>query len=387
MSRLSPRRALGTPTKGAIIQRDASASSMERALRTLTRTNSPPRLKSGGTHHGKIARKLTFESTRSSSKISDITASTTTSSSSSSEEAVKVAVRVRPLVPEGDQCADRAWCASTERNAIVETSGGRRESNYFASNNSRRGTLGGDSEFVYDRVFGEDANTCEIYNALVSDVVESVTEHGINGTVFTYGQTCSGKTFTMQGCSNPDSSIGIIQLAARDVFQSIKERQSDGIESECSVRVSYVEIYNEELRDLLSDNRSKSSPSLIIREDKQGSISVDGLKEVAVESFEQLMEVFKAGEKNKSVGSTKMNDRSSRSHAILSISLERTTTTDFRGDANDKENHEECSSSSSNLVMKTKSTLNLVDLAGSESVRHTNASGMQKKEGGMINQR
>lgn len=297
---------------------------------------------------------------------------------------------MRPLVPEGDQSAERAWSVATERNAIVEISGGRRESIYFASNNnsSRRGTLGGDSEFAYDRVFGEDANTCEIYNALVSNVVESVTEHGVNGTVFTYGQTCSGKTYTMQGCQNPESSVGIIQLAARDIFQSIKERRSDEIASECSVRVSYVEIYNEELRDLLNDQSRKSSSttSLIIREDKQGSISVEGLKEVAVESFEQLMEVFMAGEKNKSVGSTKMNDRSSRSHAILSISLERKTTTDLRCDADNKENYEDCSPTSS-LVVKTTSTLNLVDLAGSESVRHTNASGMQKKEGGMINQR
>ncbi len=385
MSRLSPRRVLVTPTNAGH-QRNASASSMERALRTLSRTNSPPRLKSGGQQRGKFAKKLKFES-RSSSKLSDSTATTT--GSSSLVEAVKVAVRVRPLVPEGDQCADRAWSVSMEQNAIVENYGGRRESIHVTSNSSRRGTFGSESEFVYDRVFGEDANTCEIYNALVSDVVESVAEHGINGTVFTYGQTNSGKTYTMQGCRNAESSFGIIQLAARDVFQSIKEGHGDEMmESECSVRVSYVEIYNEELRDLLKTNTNnrKSSNSLIIREDKQGLISVEGLKEVAVGSFEELMDVFTAGEKNKSVGSTKMNDRSSRSHAILSITLERTTTTYSRGEADDKENYED-SSTISNLVLKTTSTLNLVDLAGSESVRHTNASGMQKKEGGMINQR
>ena len=80
-------------------------------------------------------------------------------------------------------------------------------------------------------------------------------------TIFTYGQTSSGKTFTMQGCNTPGSSIGIVQLAAKDIFQSIKEE--DDSNSECTVSVSYVEIYKEELRDLLN-----SSTPLIIREDK-----------------------------------------------------------------------------------------------------------------------
>ena len=102
------------------------------------------------------------------------------------------------------------------------------------------------------------------------------------------------------------------------------------------------------------------------------------------------MQVFRVGEANKSVGSTKMNDRSSRSHAILKIILERTTTlhtSDDDATAEDKENSSGVSNNTSNLVVKTTSALNLVDLAGSESVRHTGASGMQKKEGGMINQR
>jgi centromeric protein E len=237
---------------------------------------------------------------------------------------------------------------------------------------------------VYDTVFGEDANTFEVYDALVRDLVESVTEEGINATIFTYGQTCSGKTFTMQGCDSHKGSVGIIHLAANDIFQTIKDDDSN---SEYSVRVSYVEIYNEELRDLLSDNNRKSSTSLIIREDKTGSIAVDGLREVAVKNLDQLIEVFRFGEKNKSVGSTKMNDRSSRSHAILKIVFEKRTVVNPKLAAVDKENFADLNSPSNDLVVKTTSVLNLVDLAGSESVRHTGASGMQKKEGGMINQR
>jgi centromeric protein E len=199
--------------------------------------------------------------------------------------------------------------------------------------------------------------------------------------VFTYGQTSSGKTFTMQGSGG--STSGIIQMAAHDIFETIRLEKNEA-RSENTVKVSYVEIYNEELRDLLTDKRKNSA--LTIREDKRGSITVENLKEVAVRSLEQLMEVFRVGEANKSIGSTKMNDRSSRSHAILKITIEKKTTFN----ALEKENAEVNGSPSGkagSFVVKTSSTLNLVDLAGSESVRLTGATGMQKKEGGMINQR
>jgi centromeric protein E len=191
------------------------------------------------------------------------------------------------------------------------------------------------------------------------------------------------------GCEG-GGGVGIIHLAAKDIFQFIEDDR-DSSNSECSVRVSYFEICNEELRDLLNDNddRSKSSTSLIIREGKNGSIAVDGLREVEVTNLDQIMKVFKIGEKNKAVGSTKMNDRSSRSHAILKIAIDRrmvSRRTTF--DEEDKENYAALNSrSNDSLVKTTTSVLNLVDLAGTESVRHTGASGMQKKEGGMINQR
>ena len=204
--------------------------------------------------------------------------------------------------------------------------------------------------------------------------------------MFTYGQTSSGKTYTMQGADNK----GIIQYAAKDIFESIsKEKGANS--SESVVKVSYVEIYNEELRDLLaSDTKRKSNPSsLIIREDKKGSITVENLKEVAVRSLDQLMELFSIGERNKAMASTKMNDRSSRSHAILKITIEKKTMIYAAADrGDDKENNESSSpKNTERIVVKTSSTLNLVDLAGSESVRLTGATGMQKKEGGMINQR
>ena len=295
-----------------------------------------------------------------------------------SEEAVKVAVRIRPLSNHNDQpqvVAGRAWKVSKgKKQSVVEISKEKKS-------RSQGGGGSGEAEYEFDKVFGENTNTNEIYNELVSDIVDSVTNDGVNGTVFTYGQTSSGKTYTMRGaeCSNDDSgNIGIIQMSAKEIFNSIQKEKSNNPNSDCSVRVSYTEIYNEELRDLLNDSKRKSSStSLTIREDKRGSITVEGLKEVAVSSLDELMTVFQIGEANKSVGSTKMNDRSSRSHAILQITLQKKTTLDAD---NDKEND-------AGIVVTTTSTLNLVDLAGSESVRHTGSSGMQKKEGGMINQR
>jgi centromeric protein E len=389
MSRLPPRQQVlaetATPTRvNAASRRQsvaATTSTKQRALYTPSRASIAPtsatlgRLKHGETDDVTKKRK---NDPMASSKISRSMSDTVVgiSSTGGTEEAVKVAVLMRPIIQESNQCADRAWGVSTEQNSIVELSGC-------------------ESKF-YDRVFGEDSNTRELYDSLVSDVVSSVTMKDINGTVFTYGQTGSGKTFTMQGCKQSESSEGIIQLAARDIFQSIEERQVKDdydyeIKSVCTVRVSYVEIYNEELRDLLkNDSSRKSSSSLEIREDKQGVIIVEGLKEVVVKSLEDLMKIFKAGEKKRSVGSTKMNDRSSRSHAILSITLERKTTTSApKYDADEqKENSDHNQAASSNLVVvTTTSTLKLVDLAGSESVRHTNVVGKQKEEGGMINKR
>jgi centromeric protein E len=390
MSRLPPRQQVlaetATPTrvKAAASRRQSAAaatSNKYRALCTPSRASTAPKpttLKRLLITHGKtddVTKKRKCDpmmpmASRKTSMSMSMSNTGGIATTGGTDEAVKVAVRVRPIVPEGNQCADRAWGVSTEQNSIVELSSESKD------------------PYEYDQVFGEDSNTRTIYDALVSGVVSSVAKDGINGTVFTYGQTGSGKTFTMQGCKKSKSD-GIVQLAARDIFQSIKNNDNED-DAVCTVRVSYVEIYNEELRDLLNDNSRKSSSSLEIREDKQGVIIVEGLKEVVVKSLEDLMKIFNAGEQKRSVGSTKMNDRSSRSHAILSVTLERKTTTSApKYDANEqKENSDHNRAPQSKLVVvKTTSTLKLVDLAGSESVRHTNAVGKQKEEGGMINQR
>ena len=354
-----------------------AGASMERALRALSPRNALQTLNDKSSPKG-AATSSVDQKTKFGMK-SAAASSASKKGVDGSEEAVKVAVRIRPLSNHNDQpqvVAGRAWKVSKGRkHAVIEISKEKKSRSQHAG-----GSSSGEAEYEFDKVFGENTNTSEIYNELVSDIVDSVTNDAVNGTVFTYGQTSSGKTYTMRGAdnSNDDSgNIGIIQMAAKEIFNSIRKEKFNNPNSDCSVRVSYTEIYNEELRDLLNDSKRKSSTSLTIREDKRGSITVEGLKEVAVSSLDELMTVFQIGEANKSVSSTKMNDRSSRSHAILQITLQKKTTLDAD---DDKEND-------AGIVVTTTSTLNLVDLAGSESVRHTGSSGMQKKEGGMINQR
>ena len=195
----------------------------------------------------------------------------------------------------------------------------------------------------------------------MKDIVASVCCEGRNGTVFSYGQTSTGKTYTM---------YGVVCAAGSDIFQVV-DSDTDAM---TSVNVSCMELYNEEVRDLLT--KSDSSPT--IQEDKHGNVNISNMTERKVSNLGELMAVLRAGENNRTVGKTSMNERSSRSHTIFRITVEKKTT----HGAGDKENN-----GKTKKVVTTRSTLNLVDLAGSESVRLTNASGTRQKEGGKINQR
>jgi centromeric protein E len=219
--------------------------------------------------------------------------------------------------------------------------------------------------FSFDKAFGEASSTLDVYNDTAKGIVASVTE-GMNGTVFAYGQTSSGKTFTMTGseASVAAEHPGIVHMATADIFQYMSEDDT----RDFLLRVSFIEIYNEETRDLLNE-----SAALTIREDPKRGVYVDA-KERIVTSFDQLLGVLEEGEKVRHVGSTSMNERSSRSHTIFRITLEsRVKKVEGEESVGDKD------------IVRV-STLNLVDLAGSESVRLTGASGERQKEGGKINQ-
>ena len=163
-----------------------------------------------------------------------------------------------------------------------------------------------------------------IYDTTSKDIIQSAMD-GVNGTIFAYGQTSSGKTFTMRGTKE---CPGIIPLAVKDVFKFIEMNP----EREFVLRCSFMEIYNEEIRDLLASAVSTSSSSIAalnkqkkklrIYDDPQRGVFVDGLKEEIVTSYEQVLHWFNAGDACRAVGQTGMNNESSRSHSIFRLVIE-----------------------------------------------------------------
>ncbi|XP_034006458.1 centromere-associated protein E isoform X12 [Trematomus bernacchii] len=266
------------------------------------------------------------------------------------ESAVKVCVRVRPLIPREDSAASENaepvhyfWKADAK--SIYQVDDG---------NSSK--------SFSFDRVFTAEETTNQLYQAIAKPLVVSSVQ-GYNGTIFAYGQTASGKTFTMLGS---DRFPGVIPLAVEDVFQTIKSCPK----KEFLLRVSYMEIYNETVSDLLVDSWKRQP--LEVRETINKTIYVADLREELVTSLAQVLAWIRKGEKNRHYGKTKMNERSSRSHAIFRMILESRE----RSDPASGENADGA------IIV---SHLNLVDLAGSERASQTGADGTRFKEGCNIN--
>ncbi|WCJ34056.1 Kinesin-like protein KIN-7K chloroplastic [Euphorbia peplus] len=252
-----------------------------------------------------------------------------------SKENVTVTVRFRPLSPrEIRQGEEIAWYADGE--TIV-----RNEHNPSIA-------------YAYDRVFGPTTTTRHVYDVAAQHVVGGAME-GINGTIFAYGVTSSGKTHTMHG---DQRSPGIIPLAVKDAFSIIQETPN----REFLLRVSYLEIYNEVVNDLLNP----AGQNLRIREDAQGTF-VEGIKEEVVLSPAHALSLIAAGEEHRHVGSTNFNLLSSRSHTIFTLIIESSA----YGENSEGE--------AVNL-----SQLNLIDLAGSESSK-AETTGVRRKEGSYIN--
>ncbi|CAI9782842.1 unnamed protein product [Fraxinus pennsylvanica] len=216
------------------------------------------------------------------------------------------------------------------------------------------------SKFEFDRIFEEECRTADVYKSRTGDIVAAAV-HGFNGTVFAYGQTSSGKTHTMRGSA---SEPGVIPLAVYDLFNIIHEE----MDREFLLRMSYMEIYNEEINDLLAPEHRK----LQIHESIDRGIFVAGLREEIVASPDQVLELMEFGESHRHIGETNMNVYSSRSHTIFRMIIESREKTD------DAEADLSCDAI-------RVSVLNLVDLAGSERAAKTGAEGVRLKEGSHIN--
>lgn len=214
--------------------------------------------------------------------------------------------------------------------------------------------------YYFDNVFDGTSNQLDLYVDTARPIVDKVLE-GYNGTILAYGQTGTGKTYTMSG--NPDSpqTKGIIPNAFAHIFGHIAKAREN---QKFLVRVSYMEIYNEEVRDLLGKNVSKS---LEVKERLDIGVFVKDLSGYVVHNADDLENIMRLGNKNRAVGATKMNQESSRSHAIFSITVESS----------------ELGEGGVQHVRMGK--LQLVDLAGSERQSKTQASGQRLKEATKIN--
>ncbi|XP_008192545.1 kinesin-like protein KIF11-A [Tribolium castaneum] len=221
-----------------------------------------------------------------------------------------------------------------------------------------------EKRYGFDRVFGEETSQKEIYNSVVAPLINCIIS-GYNCTVFAYGQTGTGKTYTMIGnqAINPeDSTIGLIPRAAAHLLEELEQINS---KIEYTVRISFIEIYNEEVHDLLN---SSSIPLKIFEDpDNKGSVCIKGVKEATVLNLQEVYDWLNIGLVERQTASTNMNRHSSRSHSIFTISV-LTRQLTVEGDE-----------------LITIGKLYLVDLAGSENVGRSGSTELRAREAGNIN--
>ena len=215
--------------------------------------------------------------------------------------------------------------------------------------------------FTFDGVYFIDSTTQWIYEDIAFPLVDGVLE-GYNGTIFAYGQTGCGKSYTMTGVVDPPEQNGIIPRAFEHIFEAATVTE----DTKFLLHGSYLEIYNEEIRDLLGRN---SKTKLDLHEHPDKGVYAEGLTHVPVHTVEEIALLMDKGSKNRSVGATLMNIDSSRSHSIFTISIE-TCKPCGNPDGSDR-------------IRAAK--LNLVDLAGSERQAKTGAIGQRLKEATKIN--
>uniref|UniRef100_A0A8C9YC80 Kinesin family member 7 n=1 Tax=Sander lucioperca TaxID=283035 RepID=A0A8C9YC80_SANLU len=260
-----------------------------------------------------------------------------------------IAVRVRPLLPK-----ELLHC---------------HESCITVDSELCRVTLGHDRHFLCDYLFEETRCQEEVYSLSVQPLIDAFFQ-GFNATVFAYGQTGSGKTYTIGEaniCSFRDEEQGIIPRAVADVFKLLDENDL----TDFSVRVSYLEVYKEEFKDLLEVETA--SKDIHIREDK-GNIVLCGVKECEVEGLDEVLSLLESGNTARHTGATQMNPNSSRSHTIFTVYMDQR-----RGSSR------LYGTTTNSGPQMLSSKFHFVDLAGSERILKTGNTGERLKESIQIN--
>ena len=268
-------------------------------------------------------------------------------------DSIQVGIRCRPLI---GRDAGEKRCFETAKRSLQAN-----ENAPIKDGKAAKDKL----PWVFDHVFDEASNVNDIHSNLTTEIIDSVME-GYHGTVFAYGQTGSGKTYTMVG-DRANDVPGVMSLGTKQMFEWIKNDDY----RDYMVRVSYMEIYMERVRDLL--NPANIGDELKVRQDVAGKGFYVECQEVVVTNEDQIYAMLDAGNELRTVGATDMNAQSSRSHAIFRMVVESTV----------KKGVEQVGTAEDNAFRQ--SYLNLVDLAGSERTKDTGASGQRLKEAGTIN--
>eukprot|EP00271_Cylindrocystis_brebissonii_P007421 TRINITY_DN20949_c0_g1_i1.p1 TRINITY_DN20949_c0_g1~~TRINITY_DN20949_c0_g1_i1.p1 ORF type:complete len:764 (-),score=127.23 TRINITY_DN20949_c0_g1_i1:1400-3691(-) len=265
------------------------------------------------------------------------------------ETRIKVFIRLRPLSKEEAERGEVVMVEAVDPVVCIQ--------DVVDAKNYLQSKLKKGKQYSFDRAFSSSATQEEVYNASTANLVDSVLS-GNNASVFCYGATGAGKTHTMLGTT---SDPGVMLLALRDLFLKLKTKQStDNVE----VRLSYLEVYNEEVHDLLTCGRRP----LVLRTDGNMETSVTGLSHASPQSAEEVMELLQAGNRKRKTEATRSNQTSSRSHAILQISVK-------YDDGDESEGRR----------FRRAGKLSLIDLAGSERATASEGRSARSREGAAIN--
>ncbi|KAF3017500.1 hypothetical protein E8E14_011561 [Neopestalotiopsis sp. 37M] len=313
---------------------------------------SPPQSRSSSAQDSYSTSATTFDEPQAEATASSAISEKRVSKQPDGKGNVVVSVRVRPNAGSHGEGVEGEWLVDGRRSLV-----------------SYRGKDGGDH--FYDNVFATHDDNSRVYDHTAKRLVRRVME-GYHGTVFAYGMTGTGKTFSMQGTA---SSPGVIPLAITDIFSYIRETPS----REFLLRVSYLEIYNEKIHDLLSMPTGggvggTAQEEIKLREDSKRGVYATPLKEEIVQSPTQLLRVIARGDQARRTASTQFNSRSSRSHAVVQIVVE----------SRERQPGNSGDSKRSGMVPGgvRVSTLSLIDLAGSEKAAESKE---RRQEGSHIN--
>ncbi|XP_055215202.1 kinesin-like protein KIF21A isoform X4 [Gorilla gorilla gorilla] len=256
--------------------------------------------------------------------------------------------------------------------------------------------LGKDKAFTFDYVFDIDSQQEQIYIQCIEKLIEGCFE-GYNATVFAYGQTGAGKTYTMGtgfDVNIVEEELGIISRAVKHLFKSIEEKKHIAVKNglpapDFKVNAQFLELYNEEVLDLFDTTRdidAKSKKSNIrIHEDSTGGIYTVGVTTRTVNTESEMMQCLKLGALSRTTASTQMNVQSSRSHAIFTIHVCQTRVCPQIDADNATDNKIISESAQMNEFETLTAKFHFVDLAGSERLKRTGATGERAKEGISIN--